>query len=97
MCVRSLARTRNLLSQLNEKVPTAKVWEDNQPAIAWAEKGGMRTKHIDVRFHYVCDEFKRGAIGIDYCPIDKMEADALTKPICADKVKKFVTNLSIVS
>ena len=93
MCVRALARMRNLLEVLGDTVKTARVWEDNQPAIAWAEKGGMRTKHLDVRYHYVRDELHRGRIEISYCPTDRMQADALTKPVDADKLAQFVKDL----
>jgi len=97
-CVRALARARNLLMQIGITVPVAQVWEDNQPAITWADHGGgMRSKHIDVRYHYVRDEVLNNRIRITYCPTHKMQADALTKPVCADKHNKFVEDLILAS
>lgn len=94
-CVRVVSRTQNLLVQLGEKFKTAQVWEDNQPCIAWAEKGGMRTKHIDVRYHFVKDKLQDESVKIGYCPTDKQQADVLTKPVPAEKTQWFIEVLGM--
>ena len=38
-----------------------------------------RTKHIDIRYHYVREALQEGVISLSYCPTDKMIADLLTK------------------
>ena len=40
-----------------------------------------RTKHIDIKFHYVREAVKEGIISLTYCPTEKMVADLLTKPL----------------
>lgn len=87
----------NLLSQLKEKVKTAKTHEDNQPAIVWSEKGGKSTKHLDINFHYVQGQLLHGAIVISYCLTDKMQADLQRKPVSAEKTTKFIKDLKMIT
>ncbi len=49
-CCRALVHAPRVLHELGVQLPTSKVY--NQPCIAWAEVGGKRTKHVDVRYHY---------------------------------------------
>ncbi len=58
------------------EAPTV-IMEDNQGAIAMARNPGShaRTKHIDIRFHYVREAVQQGAIALQYCPTDIMLAD----------------------
>ena len=38
-----------------------------------------KTKHIDIRFHFVRDLVKQNLLVIVWCPTDQMIADILTK------------------
>jgi hypothetical protein len=40
-----------------------------------------RTKHIDVRYHYVRQLIAFGKMEVDYVPTADMLADVLTKPL----------------
>ena len=40
-----------------------------------------RTKHIDIKFHYIREALQDGTIELVYCPSDKMVSDLLTKPL----------------
>ena len=57
--------------------------EDNQGTIAVARNpiSHNRTKHIDIKFHYVCEALENGVIDLIYCPTEQMAADILTKPL----------------
>jgi len=44
-----------------------------------------RTKHIDIRFHYVHEAVQDEVICFQYCPTDDMIADMLTKGIPRQK------------
>jgi hypothetical protein len=59
------------------------IQEDNQGCIALVKNpvNHERTKHIDVRFHFIRDCVEKGAIKIRYCPTKDMIADILTKPL----------------
>ena len=46
----------------------------------------VRTKHIDIHFHFIHQVVASGAIDIRYCPTDDMTADILTKALLHWKV-----------
>jgi hypothetical protein len=55
---------------------------DNQGTIALAENGMMnkRSKHIDVRFHFIQERIASEEIKLEYVPSKEQLADLLTKP-----------------
>ena len=57
--------------------------EDNQGTIAIAKNPTVqaRTKHIDIRYHYVHEAVQDEIIELHYCPTSTMIADLLTKPL----------------
>lgn len=89
---------RSLLAQLFSPVagPTV-LFSDNQSAIALASdhQYHARTKHIDVRFHFIRWVVEEGRIRLVYCPTDEMVADALTKALPSAKVKHFASALGL--
>ena len=89
---------RRLLSDLgvNCSQPTV-IHEDNQGAIAIAKNpvGHKRTKHIDIKYHFVREKVLDGTIGLQYCPTEEMLADILTKPIGKERFQRLRTRLGI--
>ncbi|KAI3646834.1 hypothetical protein MP228_009762 [Amoeboaphelidium protococcarum] len=63
------------------------IHEDNQGAIAVinGNKTHSRTKHIDVRHHFIRTCVRDGHLRVVYCPTDLMLADILTKPLPTQK------------
>jgi len=72
--------------QTNLKDPTV-VMEDNQRTIAMAKNpvSHTRTKHIDIRYHYVHEAVQDGLISLLYCPTEEMIADLFTKPLSRER------------
>ena len=72
---------------------------DNQSAIALAKSGAFhaRTKHIDIRYHFIRFSVDQGSISLVYCPTDDMTADTLTKPLPSLKAKHFTAMLGLHS
>ena len=70
---------------------------DNQAAIALAKdhQYHARTKHIDIRFHFVRWVISDGHLRLIYCPTDDMVADTLTKALPSAKVKHFAQELGL--
>jgi hypothetical protein len=71
---------------------------DNQSALALAHSDGQfhaRTKHIDIRYHFIRYIVDSGAIHLVYCPTDDMTADILTKPLPSAKAKHFAAALGL--
>lgn len=60
---------------------------DSQSAINLAETDAYksRTKHIDIRHHFIRDEISKGTIKVDYIPTKQMVADHLTKSVSTGK------------
>ena len=56
---------------------------DNQPAIALAENSVLhdRSKHIDMKFHFLGDCIDGGQIVIEFVETGRQLVDALTKPL----------------
>ena len=57
--------------------------EDNKGTIAIARNpvNHGRTKHIDIKYHFIREELVEGVVEIKYCNTKDMIADILTKPL----------------
>lgn len=75
---------RQLIMQIFKPIdgPTI-LFSDNQSAIALTKdhQYHARTKHIDIRYHFLRWVCENGSIKLTYCPTADMVADALTKPL----------------
>ena len=74
---------QKLLLDLRMSSHPITMMEDNQGAIALAKNpiAHSRSKHIDIRFHFIREAQENGLIQIKYCPTEDMLADLLTKPL----------------
>ena len=64
---------------------------DSQSALAMCNKDNMhnRTKHIDVRHHFVRDQMKKGTMELKWVSTTHQLADILTKPLNKVKFKQM--------
>ena len=71
------------------------VYCDNQPAIAVSKNGikSERTKHVDVKYHFVTEMINNKTIEVKYLQTDKQQADILTKPLDKSKFEAFRSQL----
>jgi hypothetical protein len=79
-----------LLKDFNiEQLEPVVIESDNQSCIKFVEneKFSNRTKHIDVRYHFVKDFINMKSIELQYCPTEHNVADMLTKPLNGPKLK----------
>ena len=62
---------------------------DNQSAIRLVRNPEFhqRTKHIDVKYHFIRDQQEGGKIDLQYIPSDDQLADVFTKPLAAPRFK----------
>jgi transposase InsO family protein len=89
---------RSLLSEVFGSFKDATVLLcDNQSAIALARdhQYHARTKHIDVRYHFIRWVVDQGVVWLMYCPTEDMVADVLTKALPSPKVKHFAAGLGL--
>ena len=54
-----------------------------------------RTKHIDIRFHFIRWIIENGSLYLIYRPTEDMLADTLTKALPSPKVKHFAAELGL--
>ena len=89
---------RSLVAEILAPVTTpTTLFSDNQSAIALTQDHQYhpRSKHIDVRYHFIQWVVKNGSLHLIYCPTDDMVADTLTKALPSAKVKHFTTELGL--
>lgn len=70
---------------------------DNQGAIAMAKRTTVnsRTKHIDIRYHFLQDVVQREQITLLYIPSEEQTADALTKPLSRNALTKHRESMGL--
>ena len=73
------------------------VWEDNQAAIGLTRNpiGHKRTKHIDIKYHFVRECVMIGSLFVKYCNTKEMLADILTKPLPRGQFEYLRSKLGI--
>jgi hypothetical protein len=74
------------------------IFSDNQSAIALTKdhQYHARTKHIDVRYHFIRWVIQEGKVTLKYCPTNDMLADPFTKALPSAKVKQFANALGLL-
>ncbi|THH08422.1 hypothetical protein EW146_g8993 [Bondarzewia mesenterica] len=88
----------SLISEILSPATTSTVlFSDNQSAIALTQdhQYHARSKHIDIRYHFIRWVVKNGALRLIYCPTEDMVADTLTKALPSVKVKHFAAELGL--
>jgi hypothetical protein len=65
------------------------LYEDNQGCMALAINPTYhaRTKHIDIRYHFIWHAVEVNAISLTYCYTDHMLADIFTKALPANRLQ----------
>ena len=93
-CVQEAKFLRSLYEEFSgDKVNTVDIFVDNQSAIALAKNPVLhqRTKHIDIKYHFIRVEVQKGYILLKYIPSEQNLADMFTKPI----TRKRLDNLFV--
>lgn len=84
--------------QLKQNEPT-RIYCDNRSAIAMAKNPVFhaRSKHIELRYHFIRDLVSKGEICMEFVSTNDQPADALTKPVTREKFEKFKNELKITN
>lgn len=66
--------------------------EDNQGCIEFAneQRSSQRSKHIDIRHHFVRELIDNNKIVLNYCPTNIMAADVLTKALPRPRHRELI-------
>ena len=78
--LRGLLKELGLHSQIGSVV-----YGDNQSAIAVSKNGikGDRTKHVDIKYHFITETVERGDVTLKWIPTTEQQADIFTKALAA--------------
>lgn len=93
-----VAWLQKLLAGLfGEVIETTVIHCDNQSCVKLLENLVFhdRLKHIEMRYHFIRDMVQRGAVRLQYIPIDEKITDVLTKPLSTSKFIYFMDTLSM--
>jgi len=73
------------------------IFEDNQGCIALAKNpvAHERTKHIDIRYHFIREQIEENTIDVKYLPTEEMLADLLTKGMTKERHMKLCGKLHL--
>jgi hypothetical protein len=71
---------------------------DNQSCIKMTENHVFhdRSKHIEIRYHFIRDMVQRGALKLQYISTDEQVVDVMTNPLSRVKFEHFRDKLGIV-
>lgn len=80
---------KGLLDELGVKTQAATVYCDSQSAIHLSKNQMFheRTKHIDVKLHFVRDILSKGSVKVDKIDTNDNPADMITKVVPLEKLK----------
>ncbi|GMF65678.1 unnamed protein product [Phytophthora lilii] len=86
-----------ILATAGDATPDLKIYEDNQSCIKMTKNpvNHGRAKHIDIKYHHIRDEVKRGEVIVEYCETATMLADILTKGLAGPRHKDLTAALGV--
>lgn len=91
---------RQLINEIDRMldIPT-KIFCDNMGAIQLSNNllTSQKSKHIDVRYHFLRQHIQNKVIEVNYLHTDQMLADVFTKPMPRVKLDFFVNKLGLVN
>ena len=97
-CCVQLLWMRFTLSDFGCKFSKILLLSDNESAIKLANNpvNHSRTKHIDIRYHFLRDHETKGDITLSHVSIDKQLADIFTKPLDEQRFCALRSELNIL-
>ena len=87
-----MAATKLIIGDLlNRDILETTLYEDNQSAICLAKNRQVhgKTKHVEIKYHFIRDLVEAGRIKLTYCPSEDMVADMLTKGLHTQQFEKL--------
>ncbi|CAD7000790.1 unnamed protein product [Ceratitis capitata] len=88
---------REMLNEIGFKHKGITIYNDSQSAQKLVQSNAFhsRTKHIDVRHHFICEKHQNGDINLNYMSTEDIPADVLTKGLPVEKHYKCIENMGM--
>lgn len=84
---KEIIAVNGLYAELTDQSETVTIYSDSQSAskLVYMPAIGKRSKHINIKYHFVRDLAEQRVICVDYCQTTFMPADMLTKGVTKQK------------
>ncbi|KAI0995909.1 Copia protein, partial [Podosphaera aphanis] len=94
-CIQELLWIQQIMAQMlysGKDIVSTRIYTDNQSSLALGNNPELhsRTKHIDVKHHFIREHLDAGRVDARYISTHEMAADGLTKSLSANKHSKFI-------
>jgi hypothetical protein len=85
------------MREMGFNIPNIAIQMDSNGALNLAKNAqfSQRTKHIDIKHHFIRDHLEKGDIELEYLPTERNTADILTKPLERVKFERLRAQLGI--
>ncbi|GJT13321.1 retrovirus-related pol polyprotein from transposon TNT 1-94 [Tanacetum coccineum] len=93
------AKKQSSVAMSSAEAEYVTIFCDNTSAIAISNNPVMhsRTKHIDIRYHFIRDHIIKGDIELHFVPTDLQLADIFTKPVAEPSFTRLVAKLAMLN
>ena len=97
-CCAQVLWMKQQLSDYDVEAKEIPIFCDNTSAIAITQNPVLhsRTKHIDVRYHFIRDHVEKKNVRIEYVRTEKQIADIFTKPLSETRFMELRTELGML-
>ena len=98
-CCAQVLWIRNQLRDYGLVLERIPIMCDNTSAISIVSNpvNHSRTKHIDIRYHFIREHAHNGTIELHYVPTDKQLADIFTKPLDEATFNRLVSKIGMLN
>ncbi|KAI3685730.1 hypothetical protein L6452_34988 [Arctium lappa] len=98
-CCAQILWMKNQLRDYNQLYSHIPILCDNSSAIAIANNPVLhsRSKHIDIRYHFIQDHISKGDIELHFIPTDLQLTDLFTKPLDEAQFKFLIGELGMLN
>lgn len=92
-CCKQMKAMTNFIEEIPNGKIEVRLYIDNQSTIKMIKNGQLSrlSNHIDIKYHFVHDEYTKDWFKIIYCPTENNSADLMTKSLNATKFEKFAS------
>ncbi|KAJ9542951.1 hypothetical protein OSB04_029457 [Centaurea solstitialis] len=99
ICCAQVLWLRNQLQDYDIQLSKIPIYCDNTSAIAIANNPVLhsKTKHIEVRYHFIRDHVMNGDIELHFVPTEYQLADPFTKPLDVTRFNMLISELGMLN